>query len=228
MGENKGTDDVCGAARAAADPDDDGDASEDVAGQLGASETGEDEAEPLEPPPERVADLAGACVRFIAARYGVTLDYSPDTLSFVDQWVRDARAELARRPEVGDVVQTSAGAYLGEVVRRAFGGAWIAPEETAAWRLCLSRVYCAFNPVGMVREALILDRADGWQAHFELDPGERDAVEQRLEALPPVEDDEFFAPSTRFDVVSIVVDALRTAMEAQGLGDVRFSPGDYA
>jgi hypothetical protein len=220
--ETKGTDDVCGAARAAADLDD---ADADETDEVPAAPL--DDPEPIEPPPERVADLAGACVRFVAARYGVTLDYEPDTLSFVDQWVRDARSELARRPEVGEVVQASAGAYLGEVVRRAFGGAWVIPEETADWRLCLSTVYCAFNPIGMVREALLLERADGWQAHFELDPGEREAVEQRLEALPPVDDDEFFAPSTRFDVVAIVVDALRAGMEAQGLGEVRFAADDY-
>jgi hypothetical protein len=187
----------------------------------------EAEAETVEPPPARVADLAAACVRFVAARYGSTLDYSPDTLSFVDQWVRDTRAELGRRPEVGEVVQAAAGAYLGEVIRRTFGGSWSMPEDTQQWRLCLSRVYCAFNPVGMLREALILDRADGWHAHFELDPGERDAVEQRLDALPPVADDEFFAPSTRFDVVSIVYEALRASMEAQGLGEVRFTLEDY-
>jgi hypothetical protein len=221
--DRKDTDDVCGAARAAADVEDADDAEEPSGSALD-----EHEPEPASPPPERVAELAAACVRFVAARYGVTLDYEPDTLSFIDQWVRDARAELGRRPEVGEVVQASAGAYLGEVVRRAFGGSWVVGEETAEWRLCLSTVYCAFNPLGMVREALLLDRADGWQAHFELDPGEREAVEQRLEALPPVDDDEFFAPSTRFDVVSIVVDALRGAMEAQGLGGVRFSPQDYA
>jgi hypothetical protein len=216
-----GTDDVCGAARAADDLDEDGDAAD--AEELAADE----ELEPVDPPPERVTELAGACVRFVAARYGVTLDYAPDTLSFIDQWVRDTRGELARRPEVADVAQAAAGAYLGEVVRRAFGGSWVVSEDMTAWRVCLSRVYCAFNPVGMVREALLLDRAEGWQAHFELDPGERDAIEQRLEALPPVEDDEFFAPSTRFDVVSIVFDALRASMETQGLADVRFSSEDY-
>jgi hypothetical protein len=42
-----------------------------------------------------------------------------------------------------------------------------------------------------------------------------------------VEDDEFFAPSTRFDVVSILVDALLARMEAQGLANVRFTPDDY-
>jgi hypothetical protein len=128
---------------------------------------------------------------------------------------------------VTDLVQQAAGAYLGEVVRRAFGGTWVLADDPAEWRVCLSRVYCAFNPVGMAREALLLETADGWHAHFELDPGERESIERRLEALPEVDDEEYFAPSTRFDVVSIVFDALRADMEERGVGDVRFTAEDY-
>ena len=61
----------------------------------------------------------------------------------------------------------------------------------------------------MVREALLLRGAEGWHAHFELDPGERELIEARLAALPEVSEDEYYAPSTRFDVVNIVVEALR-------------------
>jgi hypothetical protein len=229
-GERKETDDVAGAARAAATvPDDEHGHEED--GPADPSGTpAEDVAPALEPAPPPVTDLASACIRYVAARYGVELDFSPETLSFVDQWVRDARAELRRRPEVADLVEGSAGAYLGEVIRRTFGGTWILPtdeEDLASWRLGLATVYCAFNPIGMVREALTLAAAEGWHAHFELDPGEREEIEQRLAALPPVEDDEFFAPSTRFDVVCIMVEALHAAMQARGLSDVVFSADDY-
>jgi hypothetical protein len=79
----------------------------------------------------------------------------------------------------------------------------------------------------MVREALILETADGWNAHFELDPSERDSVERRLAALPIVDEEEYYAPSTRFDVVAILVDALRGAMDARGLSEVRFTSEDY-
>ena len=94
-----------------------------------ALDVAEDETpEELPPPPLAVAELAAACLRYVATRYGAALDFEPDTLSFVDQWVRDARAELAFRPEAADVVQCAAGAYLGEVIRRAFGGHWSIPS----------------------------------------------------------------------------------------------------
>jgi len=219
---HKETDDVSGAARAVAD----GGAAGHEAPPLEATPS-EPEPPPRAPPPGDVAELAAACVRFVAARYGVELDFAPDTLSFVDQWVRDARAEAAGRPEVAPLVQAAAGAYLGEVIRRAFGGEWVVGADHAEWRLCLSTVYCAFNPIGAVREALLCEPAEGWGAHLELDPGERDGVEQRLASLPAVDPDDYYAPSTRFDVISIVVDALRGGLRARGLGDVRFTPDDY-
>ncbi|HEV3192785.1 MAG TPA: DUF6278 family protein [Polyangiaceae bacterium] len=218
--DHKETDDVSGAARPAHESPFEADNEEESAARSPAFvET--------TPAPAQVAELASACIRFVGARYGATLDFEPETLSFLDQWVRDARAELSRRPEVADVVQSTAGAYLGEVIRRTFGGAWIADGDLCGWRLCLSQVYCAFNPIGMTREALRLEPSEGWHAHFELDPGERDAIEERLAALPQVDTDEYYAPSTRFDVVEILVEALRSGMLARGLGDVHFTPEDY-
>jgi hypothetical protein len=184
----------------------------------------------MQDPPPQVADLAAACVRFVAAKYGATLDFEPDTLSLLDQWIRDARAE-GQRPvatsETEELVQTAAGAYLGEVIRRQFGGEWYAEGNYTDWRLYLTPVYCAFNPIGMAREALRRGPSEGWHAHFELDPGEKDGVEARLASLPEVDEDEYYAPSTRYDVVSIVVDALRERLRAEGMGDVTFTPDDY-
>jgi hypothetical protein len=182
-------------------------------------------------PPPQVDELARACVRFVAARYGTTLDYHPDTLSFVDQWLRDARNDLAAataKAETLDLAQAAAGAYFGEVVRRRFGARWLAEGEHATWRLCLSNVFCAFNPIGMARESLLLGSAEGWGAHLELDAADRGHIEARLAALPAAEDDEYYAPTTRFDVLWIVVEALLASLRARGLGDVHFTVDDYA
>lgn len=213
----KETDDVSGVARAAGD---------DAAPTEATAERGPDPDSTADPP-LGVAELAAACVRFVATRYGVVLDFSPETLSLLDQWVRDAHIDAQGSHEAVELVQSAAGAYLGEVIRRQFGGQWFADGEVSGWRLYLSTVYCAFNPIGMVREALLLAPSEGWHAHFELDPGEKDAVEARVGVLPPAPDEEYYAPSTRFDVLSIVVDALRAGMRSRGLDDVRFAPQDY-
>jgi hypothetical protein len=228
--DQKDTDDVSGAANAAGDDDE----------PLPPEEA--EEGVPVEAtadPPAEVAELSDACVRFVATRYGLTLDYQPDTLSLVDQWVRDAREELGQAAlssppgappppaEIVELVQSAAGAYLGEVIRRDRGARWVTPADRAEWRLCMSTVYCAFNPIGMAREALLLEPAEGWHAHFELDPGESEGIEARLRALPAVEEDEYYAPSTRYDVVSIVFEALREGLRSRGLADVRFTPEDY-
>ena len=127
-----------------------------------------------------------------------------------------------------DLVQGAAGAYLGEVMRRAFGATWSTAVEHSEWRLMMASVNCAFNPLGMVREALLLGEAEGWHAHFELDPGERELIEARLAALPEVDEEDYYAPSTRFDMVHTIVDALREMARANGLSDVRFTAEDYA
>jgi len=183
--------------------------------------------EELEGMPANVAELCAACVRFVASKYGVALDFSPDTLSLLDQYVRDARPEVREKPESLDLLQATLGAYLGEVIRRAHFGQWDAAREHDGWRVLMTRVFLSFNPIGMVREALLGEQAPGWNAHLEADPGERETLDERLAMLPEVDEEEFFAPTTRFDVVEIAVDALAAHMRHTGLGDVRFSKDDY-
>jgi hypothetical protein len=179
------------------------------------------------PPPPQVAELCAALVRFVAAKYKIELDFTSDTLSFVDQYVRDARADLAAKPETLDLLQATIGAYLGEVMRRAFGAEWFAEGEHDAWRLDMTYVFLTFNPIGMGREALMLGIQDGWHAHLETEAAEREVLEQRLTALQEVEEDEYYAPSTRYDVVDIAVNALRAKMVDEGHAGVRFTRDDY-
>jgi len=178
-------------------------------------------------PPPQIAELVASCTRFVATKYRVPLDFTPDTLSLVDQYVRDVREDVRQRPESLPLVQGAVGAYLGEVVRRSYGGFWFCEGDEEGWRVMLSRVYLAFNPIGMAREALLLEDAEGWHAHFELDPGDREAIEERLARVPEVEEEEYFLPTTRHEVVSIVFDELRRRMQESGTADVRFGPDDY-
>ncbi len=108
----------------------------------------------LPPPPAPIAELCAACMRFVATKYKVSLDGTPDTLSLLDQYVREAREAARERPESIEVVAPAIGAYLGEVMRQMFRAEWFAEGDYAGYRLYFSNVYLAFNPLGMGREAI--------------------------------------------------------------------------
>lgn len=181
----------------------------------------------LPPPPPAVAELCAAAMRFVASKYKVALDGTPDTLSLVDQYVREAREAYQERPESIEVVAPAIGAYLGEVMRQEFRAEWFADGDYGGWRLYFTNVYLAFNPLGMGREAISMQDEPGWNAHLQLDPAEREEIEQRLAAMPEVDEEEYYLPTTRLDVVTGVVETLRARAEASGTGDVRFTPDDY-
>jgi hypothetical protein len=181
----------------------------------------------IDPAPPHVAELAASCARYVHAKYGVPLDGTSDTLSLLDQYVRDARADVALQPASLPLLEATIGAYFGEVVRRAYASSWFSSGDHDAWRLDFEEVYLTFNPIGMAREALSLVEAEGWHAHLEMDDAEKDDVLSRLARLPEVSDDEFYAPSTRYDVVEIAVEALLAKAHADGLADVRFTAEDY-
>jgi len=166
-------------------------------------------------------------MRFVASKYKVALDGTPDTLSLLDQYVREAREAVKERPETLDLVAPAVGAYLGEVMRQTFRAEWLADGDYGTWRLYFTNVYLAFNPVGMGQEAILMADAEGWNAHLTLDPSERDEIEARLAAMPEVDEEEYYLPSTRMDVVTAVVETLRARAEASGMGEVTFTRDDY-
>jgi hypothetical protein len=166
-------------------------------------------------------------MRFVASKYKVALDGKPDTLSLVDQYVRDAREAVRERPESIDLVAPAIGAYLGEVMRCEFGAEWFVGESYESYRLYFTNVYLSFNPIGVAREALMQEEQDGWHAHFALDPGDSEAIEARLSSMPLESEDEYYLPSTRFDVVAVIVSTLRAKAEQTGLEDIFFTPDDY-
>ncbi|HSO39500.1 MAG TPA: hypothetical protein VLT33_43530, partial [Labilithrix sp.] len=183
--------------------------------------------EALPPPPPAVAELCAACMRFVASKYKVALDGSPDTLSLVDQYVREAREAYKARPESLDLVAPAVGAYLGEVMRQELDAEWFVDGSHEAWRLYFHNVYLAFNPIGMAREAITMEESVGWHGHLQLDPAERELIEERLAIMPHVDEDEYYLPTTRFDVVMVVVETLIARAEANGTSDVRFTRDDY-
>lgn len=182
---------------------------------------------PPPPPPPQVAELVAACMRFVASKYKVALDGTPETLSLVDQYIREARIAYEARPESIDLVAPAVGAYLGEVMRQEFAATWFAEGAHESWRLYFENVYLAFNPIGIAREAITMQEEGGFSAHLTLDPAEREVIEERLAAMPDVDEEEYYLPTTRYDVITVVVETLRARAEAAGTGDVTFTREDY-
>jgi hypothetical protein len=183
----------------------------------------------LEAAPEKVRDLAEACVRFVERSLGVKLDYTPETLPLLDHYVASARGTAGERPEAGALVAHAAGAYLGEVVRRRYPSWWRAEgDDPGAWRIELETVYLSFSPVELVADALHRTGDEEAGEALELEEGDRQAVAARLGELGPVNEDEFYAPSTRLEVIDIAVDAIRARrLGADEPAEARLRPEDY-
>jgi hypothetical protein len=186
-------------------------------------------APPLQAPPAEIAELAEACVRFVERKLGVRLDYTLETLPVLDHYLADARAEVVVKPEVLSLVVNAAGAYFGEVVRRRIPSWWHVPgPDPAEWQICAEPVYLWFSPVAMAYDAVMHGESDDAAvAKLEIEEEDREALEARLAELPQVCEDEFYALSTRLEVIDIAADVIKARMVQNGLGDVTFGPADY-
>jgi hypothetical protein len=192
----------------------------------------------VEPAPDRVRELAEACVRFVERAVGVTLDYEAETLSILDHYLEEGRKAAAERPEAGILLAHAAGAYFGEVVRRRYPSWWRAEGgDPAFFRIELEPVYLSFNPVQLIVDALFRQEEgaelepsaeEGAGERLELEEEDRKAVADRLAELPPVSEREFYAPSTRLEVIDIAVEAIRARRMAESEdADAVLRPEDY-
>jgi len=187
-----------------------------------------------EPPPPAIAELADACVRFVERVVGVKLDYSLETLPLLDHYLEHARLAMAAKKEGAEsleIVAQAAGAYFGEVVRRRYASWWRLETDPADHRIELHQVFLTLHPVAMILEALTLDPSKPAQtlgtAGFDLDDEDREAALVRLRELPDAPIEEFVAPSTRLEVLDIVLDAVRVENLRNGGGALELEPGDY-
>jgi hypothetical protein len=195
------------------------------AGELGASRG-------LDATPDHVLDLAASCVRFVKRALDIQLDYQPETLPVLDHWLRTGKEAAIERPEAALLLAHAAGAYFGEVVRRRHASWWRTDDDDpGSYRIELRDVFLSFAPVDVARDALCLDRTpDGEEldiSSFDLDDDDREAVKGRLAELPEVGEDEYRAPSTRLEVLDIVVDAIRQRRAAEDVTSLPLEPDDY-
>lgn len=155
------------------------------------------------PPPSAVFDLAERAVEYVRRTVGVPLDYTPETLPALDHYVRQVPRD---QPATVELVATAAGAYFGEVCRRALGGEWRFDEATPPreWRVELPGDV-GFSPIGFAAEAITHAELEEYDGSFEVPAAERAAVEEALSARA-VPEDEYYSFSGRLEVLTHVVE----------------------
>lgn len=186
-------------------------------------------AEGLSLPPGEIVELAEAAREYVVRALNVELDYTAETLPLLDHYIGQARENVRERPELVELLTRSVGAYFGEVVRRAMPSFWRLPSDDAhEWQLCFEEVFLAFNPAAFAWDALFesTDHA-GPSSELYLDREDREALEKRLAALPPVSEGEYWLLSTRFEVVEMAADQARIELGRAGLEHVSYGPADY-
>lgn len=181
-----------------------------------------------EHPPGKVMELAANCVRFVLAKLKIELDFEADTLPLLDHYVSEARSAIDQRPETLALTAHTAGAYLGEVARRRHACWWrLDPRDASAWRLEFRNVYLCFYPVQVAYAALTREDGNAACSGFELPAEDMDGLLERLEELPPVSEDEYYAPSTRLEILDIAVDALLAKRATSPYVARPYAPSDY-
>jgi hypothetical protein len=179
--------------------------------------------------PREILELAENCRSYVLQAIGVELDYEPETLPILDEYLGRARTTLDERPDAARLSAVTAGAYFGEVVRRKLDGFWRKTGGAEAdWQLCGRHALLALNPAGMVFESLALGADhEGPSAELVLAPDDKRAAESRLAEMPPVSEDEYFLLSTRLEVVETVHEMLRDQMRREGREAITFEESDY-
>ena len=185
--------------------------------------------EPTQSPaeaPSQVENLAAQCVRFVEKATGVALDFTQDTLPLLDHYLRQAPKDGG---DVQALLAAAAGAYFGEVVRRAFPCRWHAPvDDYGAWRIEFEHIFLHFSPVAFAHEAITSTEVVKGGSGFGVLEQDLQTVRDGLEALGTVGEDDYFRLGTRFEVLNTVVDRLtgRSAGEDEEV-TVRYDEAAY-
>jgi hypothetical protein len=188
--------------------------------------------EELPEAPASIADAARACVRFVQESLQLVLDFTPDTLPFLDHYVRTRAGVGEAAEEVRDLLTPPLGAYFGEVVRRALPGVrWHVPGhdplDYTAYRLEFETIFLHFNPLGIAREALEQTDVPGFGANFQVLDEARGELERALEQAGVVSLDDYYTFSVRYETLEHVSSVL-SALEVKTQSTPRtFGPEVY-
>lgn len=89
---------------------------------------------------------------------GVKLDFSIDSLKIIDDWLDKGRAKIQEYEKYDTIVLC--GAYLGEVLKKYFGGKWATTLEHGLQPIVLDINGANLNPLGKVKKFLDSGKGD--------------------------------------------------------------------
>jgi len=159
-----------------------------------------------------VHELAERAIEYVQRALGMLLDYAPETLPILDHYLDQVPRD---QPETVALVAAAAGAYFGEVARRAFEGDWEGPglgrgDPPSAWRVRLTGGV-SFSPVGFAACAVASGEVEGVDGSFDVPPADRQTVEAAL-ADREVPEDEYYSLSGRLEALETVVEIVKAMM----------------
>src|SRR5262245_55902271 len=153
------------------------------------------------PPPGEVFDLAERAVEYVRKAMGQVLDYTPETLPLLDYYLRGIPMD---REEIVDLIARTAGAYFGEVARKAIGGVW--QQDGTEWRLVLG-AGITLTPAAMAAEAIAQGSVGDYDATFDVPDDHRGAVEDALSDRE-VPEEEYYSLSGRLETLTTVAELI--------------------
>ena len=74
-----------------------------------------------------IREDAQLVIEVLSEKEDIQLDYSAASISWLDDYIDEHRAELDTRDKA--ILQEKFGAFLGESIRRNYGGEWVRGEE---------------------------------------------------------------------------------------------------
>ncbi|WP_434427414.1 hypothetical protein [Nannocystis pusilla] len=125
-------------------------------------------------------------------------------------------------------------------MRREFGGTWVGRAgEPRGFRLLLGAAYLHFTPVALALSAILGREPDDEDVdcglHLDIRGGNEpdgasDAafIEERLMAVPPVPEDQFYTLTTRFETIALIVDLLAQRRAQGGSEPHTYTLDDYS
>lgn len=158
------------------------------------------------PPPIEVAELAAIVVDAVRHRFGVEMDLTSETLPFLDELVRENRTAPGG---VKQLFAYAAGVYLGETLRRAFGGIWDLadnPQNPENWSVRFLSCPLALSAPQLGIEILTESMPD--EPALKVAPAFFDPLEKALQQAAPLGREEYFSFCGRYDALHLVVDVL--------------------